>query len=314
MPYSYSQKIYFGLILSLWALAGLSYFVHAPIFGILQVFFLTVVLYGLAGINVIKQWLRRPVLFFGGKYSGTYGPGIVWIEPISLWPLRFDVPVQDIVTPLKLEAVRTKDDVPLYIEAIVTTRVDEAHVRDYVVEVDDPEVATPQRAKAALRESIGSFTLFEVQHGVGADNEDGVQTDDGNTFAQKALRSIRAKVKPWGMQVSAIEIVDLKIMDEEMAAAIAQKPIATAEAAAQLVRAKAQLEIARALNDAAAVLTPGAFSLKQLDTLLVMAESGKNNTVILPSPVGNALQDSLLTRLVAPHDPAPPQGTPTAAA
>lgn len=320
MPYSHSQKFYFCLILLTWGAGLISFLGHTSFLGFWAGVVITFVLYGLAGINVIKEWLRRPVLFFGGKYSGTYGPGIVWIEPISLWPLRYDVPVQDIVTPVTLEAVRTKDDVPLYIEATVTTRVDEDHVREYVVEVDDPETAMPQRVKAALRETVGAFTLFEVQHGIGMSGQEVSPGKSSDTFAQKALESIREKVKRWGMQVSAIEIVDLKIIDEEMAKAIAQKPIAIAEAAAQLERATAQEAIAAALNKAAAILTPGAMELKRLDTLLVMAESGQNNTVILPSPVGNALQDSLLANLVAPKASAipvlaaPTSTTPPAAA
>ena len=65
--------------ISIWALVGLS-----------------VLWWALNGVNVVKQWNRRPTLFLGGTYWKTKGPGVCFLEPITITSLR-DVPVQDVV-------------------------------------------------------------------------------------------------------------------------------------------------------------------------------------------------------------------------
>src|SRR5262245_5611724 len=63
----------------------------------------------LAGVHIINDWERRPVLRLG-RYVTTAGPGPVWIEPI-LHSVLLPVSVQDMARPLTVENVQTHDNV-----------------------------------------------------------------------------------------------------------------------------------------------------------------------------------------------------------
>src|SRR5258708_24937171 len=43
-------------------------------------------LYLLGGINVVREWERRPIMLLG-RYVKTIGPGLAWVAPIFHRPL-----------------------------------------------------------------------------------------------------------------------------------------------------------------------------------------------------------------------------------
>src|SRR5262249_7762620 len=88
-------------------------------------------LYFLGGINIVSEWKRRPILLFG-RYVATVGPGLAWVDPIFHRRLE-DVPVRDVVSELRIGGVQTHDNVPISFNLIMTTRVDEGKVRDFIV-------------------------------------------------------------------------------------------------------------------------------------------------------------------------------------
>ncbi|MGH7418474.1 MAG: SPFH domain-containing protein, partial [Candidatus Rokuibacteriota bacterium] len=60
--------------------------------------------YSFASLHVVKQY-ERAVTFFLGRYSGTKGPGVVFVPAIiatqrriSLRIMAVDIPPQDVIT------------------------------------------------------------------------------------------------------------------------------------------------------------------------------------------------------------------------
>jgi len=234
------------------------------------------ILYLLAGINVVREWERRPIMLLG-RYVRTIGPGLEWVDPIFHRGLD-DVSVRDVVNELRIGGVQTHDNVPISFNLIMTTRVGEDRVKDFVVQVASGYEATRQRALASVTEIVGNHELDAILH-------------DRGKFYAEVRDSLQTKVAGWGVIVKAVELKDLQITDEQIQQAIAMKARAGKEADAELVRAAMQLHIAGKLVEAAAALTPDAWRLKELEVLVELTRSAQNNTILIPTTLLKGLED-----------------------
>lgn len=230
----------------------------------------------LGGINVVNEWKRRPILLFG-RYKATIGPGLAWIEPIFHRRLE-DVAVRDVVNELRIGGVQTHDNVPISFNLIMTTRVDQGRVKDFIVQVANGYEATRQRALASVTEIVGNHELDAILHNRGQ-------------FYSEVRDSLQGKVAAWGVKVVAVELKDIEITDEQIQQAIAMKARAGKEADAELVRAAMQLHIAEKLVEAAGALTPDGWRLKELEVLVELTRSAQNNTLLIPTNLLKGLQD-----------------------
>jgi regulator of protease activity HflC (stomatin/prohibitin superfamily) len=234
------------------------------------------ILYLLGGINVVREWERRPIMLFG-RYVKTIGPGLEWVDPIFHRRLD-DVSVRDVVNELRIGGVQTHDNVPISFNLIMTTRVGEDRIKDFVVQVASGYEATRQRALASVTEIVGNHPLDAILH-------------DRGKFYAEVRDSLQTKVAGWGVIVKAVELKDLQITDEQIQQAIAMKARAGKEADAELVRAAMQLHIAGKLVEAAAALTPDAWRLKELEVLVELTRSAQNNTILVPTTLLKGLED-----------------------
>jgi regulator of protease activity HflC (stomatin/prohibitin superfamily) len=234
------------------------------------------ILYLLGGINVVREWERRPIMLFG-RYVKTIGPGLEWVDPIFHRRLD-DVSVRDVVNELRIGGVQTHDNVPISFNLIMTTRVGEDRIMDFVVQVASGYEATRQRALASVTEIVGNHELDAILH-------------DRGKFYSEVRDSLQTKVTGWGVIVKAVELKDLQITDEQIQQAIAMKARAGKEADAELVRAAMQLHIAGKLVEAAAALTPDAWRLKELEVLVELTRSAQNNTILVPTTLLKGLED-----------------------
>jgi regulator of protease activity HflC (stomatin/prohibitin superfamily) len=223
-----------------------------------------------AGIHIINEWERRPVLRLG-RYVGTAGPGLVWIEPL-LHSVLSAITVQDVARPLTVENVQTHDNVRVTIMAVLTTRIAAENVRQAVVAVKGVADATLQRAQATLVE-VGAASVLD----------DLLANREAITSRVKA--ALASKVSTWGVDVVAVEIKDFRIADADVERAIAMKARAEKEAQAELKRAELQGEIVARLNEAATHLTEDGWRLKAFETLTELTRSAQNNTVLIPTHV-----------------------------
>lgn len=239
---------------------------------------LSVIWWAINSINVVRQWNRRPVLLFGGNYSGTKGPGVCFIEPLSMTTLP-DVPVQDVVEDFVAPKVQTRNNVSLDIDGVITWCVDESRVQDAVVNVRDVRGSVMKRVVAIMSDTVGTKDLDELLH-------------SRQVFADVVLKVLSERLRTWGVVIKSFELKGLKINDPGIEAAIALGAKAEQEGKAELIKAGYQQKVAKALNDASAEYTDSGRWLKQLEML---GEMGRNpsNTMFVPTSVLDALVGAL---------------------
>lgn len=239
------------------------------------------VIYAACGVNIIKEWARRPILLLG-RYKGEIGPGFAWIDP-AFHRVLGDVYVRDTLDELDVPSVQTKDNVPVTFVVVLTKRISDQDVRKYVVEVANGQSAVTQRALAVITEAVRKTLLDDILH-------------HPESLYQIIRDELNQKVSPWGIQIKAFEIKEFKIADAAIQQAIAMQARAKKEAEAEITRAEAQTQIAQKLCEAAEAMSknPDAWKLKGLEVLVELTRSAQNNTILVPSDLiklGNLLPD-----------------------
>lgn len=228
--------------------------------------------------NTIKilQEYERGVVFRLGRYVGTRGPGLIILIPgiekmrkVDLRTVTMDVPSQDIIS---------KDNVTLKVNGVVYYRVHDPSMS--INAVENFHLATSQISQTTLRSVIGQFELDEIL----------TQRDQINVKLQEILDE---QTEPWGVKVTTVEVkaIDLPI---EMQRAMAKQAQAERDKRAKVISAQGEFEAAKVLADAARQLSSekDAITLRYLDTMKEMANSGQNSTTFFPLPV------DFLTRIV----------------
>jgi regulator of protease activity HflC (stomatin/prohibitin superfamily) len=226
-----------------------------------------VVFYSFASLRVVKQY-ERAVAFFLGKYSGTKGPGLVFIpfllasqKRVSLRIMALDIPPQDVIT---------RDNVSVKVNAVLYMKV--SNPSKAVIEIEDYRYATSQLAQTTLRSVLGEVELDELL----ADREkiNGI-----------LKRIIDERTDAWGIEVSAVEVKDVDL-PTEMKRAMARQAEAERERRAKVIAAQGEFQASETLADAARVLSaqPAAIQLRYLQTVTEIAAEN-NSTTIFPIPI-----------------------------
>jgi regulator of protease activity HflC (stomatin/prohibitin superfamily) len=273
--HSQTSTDYWGrrtLVISLWSVPLYFYF------GMLIIWYL------LNCLNFIDQRMRRPVMRFG-MYKYTAGPGFCFIDPL-LNRILDDVPVLDVVTEITGENIQTKDNVGINLIAALTWRINEANVKDSVIEVEDVFESLIERANTALTDESGISDLDHL-------------LENRANFLKKVKESLEARVSKWGVTIQAFELKNFKIADPEIEKSIAMKARAAKEGEAEVVRAKVQSQVAMALDEAAAKYTAEGRWLKGMETLIELCRSAQNNTILIPTDLTDILKAAMDTKTLA---------------
>ncbi len=290
----FSRRVVVSALLAAWVFCciavGFMLEERTLLFYFLSLFGL-VLIYFFGGLNIIKEWVRRPTMLFGNYYK-AYGPtsllGLAWIEPLFLTQLP-DRSIQDIVyPPFLIEQLITADKIAIIVEIQITACIDRNNIRDNVVNVEDPQRALLARGEAAARENIGKSNNDHVQH-------------EREKFAAEVKADLEKKVAGWGFIIKAIEVTRTEYADPLVAKAFAEQALATAAAKAQLIRARVQEAVATLLNTAAAVYTDRGWQLKQIEVVEDIARNGQNNTIAIAPEILSALSKQLPAVLQLPQ-------------
>ncbi|GAB3784820.1 slipin family protein [Dyella agri] len=219
-------------------------------------------------IKVLPEYQRGVVLTLG-RYTGIKGPGLVLLVPIVQRMTRvdlrvtvMDVPPQDVIS---------RDNVSVRVNAVVYFRVVEPDKS--VLQVENFLQATSQLSQTRLRSVLGQHELDEILS----------QRDSINHSLQQILDEA---TDPWGIKVTNVELKDVDL-NETMVRAIARQAEAERERRAKVIHADGELQAAEKLRDAAALLAqqPQALSLRYLQTMADMSNSGKASTIVFPLPM-----------------------------
>jgi regulator of protease activity HflC (stomatin/prohibitin superfamily) len=225
------------------------------------------VAYTFASIRVIRQY-DRAVTFFLGRFSGTKGPGLIFLpaffagmKRVSLRIVALDIPPQDVIT---------RDNVSVRVNAVLYMRASDPE--RVIMEVEDYLYATSQLAQTTLRSVLGEVELDEL-------------LSDREKINAVLKRIIDERTDEWGIHVSAVEVKDVDL-PEQMKRAMARQAEAERERRAKVIAAQGELQASETLAQAAHMLAtePMSLQLRYLQTVIEIA-SENNSTTIFPIPI-----------------------------
>ena len=219
-------------------------------------------------VKILKEY-ERAVIFRLGRFTGIRGPGLIILIPglekmtrVDLRTVTMDIPSQDIIS---------KDNVTLKVNGVVYFRVNDP--QKAIIAVEDFLHATAQIAQTTLRSVIGQFELDQILS----------LRDQINSKLQNILDE---QTEPWGIKVSAVEVkaIDLPI---EMQRAMAKQAEAERDKRAKIISAGGELEAAKKLSEAAAILdeNQNAIILRYLDTMKEISTGSEKSTTFFPLPI-----------------------------
>ncbi|XP_069120743.1 band 7 protein AGAP004871-like isoform X2 [Argopecten irradians] len=229
-------------------------------------------------LKVVQEFERAVIFRLGRLLSGgAKGPGIFFVLPciesytkVDLRTVSFDVPPQEILT---------KDSVTVSVDAVVYYRVSNPTVS--VANVENAHHATRLLAQTTLRNILGTKNMSEI-------------LTERETISNAMQAVLDGATDRWGIKVERVEIKDVRL-PIQLQRAMAAEAEAAREARAKVLAAEGEHRAARALKEAAEIISqsPAALQLRYLQTLNSISAE-KNSTIIFPLPID--LIDSFMTR------------------
>ena len=220
-----------------------------------------------SAVRIIQQY-ETGVVFQLGKYSRTLQPGLNFIIPSIEWVRIVDMRISTNDIP-KQQAI-TKDNVPVSINGVVYFQVTDAQTA--VIKVQNYLYAVSQYAQAALRDVVGGMTLDDL-------------LAERQKIGDEIESIIQKQAENWGLQVTAIKILDVE-MPEELKKMMSRQASAEREKRATITKAEGDKLAAFNLAEAAKTMlqSPGAMQLRTLQTIDGLGPTA-SNTVIIAVPI-----------------------------
>jgi regulator of protease activity HflC (stomatin/prohibitin superfamily) len=227
--------------------------------------------------KVLNEFERGVILRLG-KFSGVRGPGLIILIPglekmikVDLRLVTMDVPAQDIIS---------KDNVTLKVNGVVYFKV--SNPERAIITVENYYHATAQIAQTTLRSVVGQYELDEIL----------THRNQINSKLQEILDEV---TEPWGIKVTNVEVkaIDLPV---EMQRAMAKQAEAEREKRSKIISAQGEFEASQKLAEAARVLgeQKDAITLRYLETMREISNSGNNTTSFFPLPI--TIFDKLISK------------------
>lgn len=235
--------------------------------GFLSLLFFGGIFLILISLKQINQY-ERGIKFTMGKYTGMLEPG--WR---IVWPI-FET-YQKVDTRTKVgeepdQEVITKDNVSTKITAVMYYRVTDA--AKAILEVENYYWATSQLAQTTMRNVIGEVTLDEL-------------LTQRHHLAEKIQGLVEKSSAQWGIDVTSIELKDIKLPDS-MVRTMAKQAEAEREKRATIINSEGEVIASNNLAKAAHTMAeaPGALHLRTLNSINDIS-SDQSNTVVFTVPL-----------------------------
>lgn len=222
----------------------------------------------MASIRIIKEY-ERGVIYTLGKYTGTRNAGLQLVFPVIqsmvIVDVRVrtdDIPAQDLIS---------KDNVSVRVSGVLNYRVIDPSMA--INRNEDFLFRTNQMAQTTLRSVLGQHDLDDMLSKRAELNKAIQEELDGQTEGS-------------GIKVISVEIKHVDI-DPSMVRAIARQAEAERERRAKIINAEGELQAAKQLDEAAAILAqrPETMQLRYLGTLGEFASNKGGSTIVLPLPM-----------------------------
>ncbi len=224
-------------------------------------------LYVAGSIRILRQY-ERAVVFLLGRYTGTRGPGPIFLplgfyrmKRVSMRIVAQDIPPQDVIT---------RDNISAKVNAVLYFRVADAALA--TLEIQDYLYATGQLAQTTLLSVLGQVELDEL-------------LADRRKVNDLLKQIIDERTDYWGVEVSAVEIKDV-LLPDGMRRAIARQAEAERERRAKVISAQGELQASETLAQAARMMQsqPMSLQLRYLQTVTEIAAEN-NSTTLFPIPI-----------------------------
>jgi len=243
-----------------------------------------VVLFLASSIKIVQEY-ERGVIFRLGRCVGAKGPGVFFVLPVIDKITKINL--QIIAAPVASQAVITKDNVTVTVDAVVYFQVVDPAAS--VVRIRDWYTASQLVAQTTLRAIVGRHELDQL-------------LSDRERIDAELQVSLDTQTEPWGVKVHRVEVRDVGL-PESMQRAMARQAEAERERRAKIIAAEGELQASVKLGEAATVMatSPGALQLRQLQTMVEISAE-KNSTLIFPIPIELLEAFKAISR-VAPKPP-----------
>ncbi len=190
------------------------------------------------GLKIVTEYERLVVFSIAGRYKGVRGPGLVFVNPftekavarLDLRELSRDVPDQHCIT---------GDSVPVTLDPIVFYKITDPGKT--VMTIKDAEAGIMDLTRTTLRAVVGDMMLSDV-------------IAKREQIAQHLKARLAEEAERWGIDITTVEIADLKLQPEvERAMATRKADVEDAEAKrkAAILKAEGEKEAANSERDAA---------------------------------------------------------------
>jgi regulator of protease activity HflC (stomatin/prohibitin superfamily) len=245
---------------------------------IIPIFILAVIILPQA-LRILREY-ERGVIFRLGKLLGAKGPGLIFLIPVVDRMVRMDLRV--VTISVERQEVMTRDNVPVTVDAVVYFRVVDPEAA--VVKVVNFLQATSLMSQTTLRSVLGQAPLDDL-------------LSQRESINLKLQEIIDRQTEPWGVKVTAVEVMDVALPDT-LKRAMAKQAEAERERRANIVNAEGEFQAADKIVQAAAMMSkePIALQLRFLQTMREIS-SEHNTTTFLPVPI------DLFTPLIRKGEP-----------
>ena len=213
----------------------------------------------------IREW-ERGILLRLGRFRGVLEPGISWIVPgFDRVSRLVDMRIRS--TPFTAEKTLTKDTVPVNVDAVLFWDVTDA--RKAIIDVEDFFTTVSWAAQTTLRDVIGQAELVRM-------------ISDRAKIDEELSAIIHEKTKDWGVEVTSVEIRDVRI-PTGLEDAMSRKAQADREREARIILAHSELQVADEMEKASAVYHRDPVALK-LRAMNMTYESIKERGALMVVP------------------------------
>ncbi len=264
----------FGVIIFIFLIIYVGKKLQTSLLWILGVFVFIYLIFKLKIILTLKDY-ERAVIFRFGKVKRVGGPGWTFVWPLIEKPNLVTLRVETIDIPP--QNVLTKDNIQLRIDGVLFIAVnpEKQSVINSVVKVENYRKASTMYVIAVLRDIVGEFELTDVITNI----------EEINTRLKKALIKVSGE---WGVDVTSVEITDIKIPEDILLAMHEQKAAVQKKLAIYELAESEKAKIL-AVRDATANLDEKTVVYYYIKALEKMAE-GQSSKIIFPMELTNLLE------------------------
>lgn len=219
-------------------------------------------------IQILPQYKRAIIFRLGKAQRRPMGPGLFLILPFLDEIQTVDLRVMSYAVPP--QQVLTKDSVTLTIDAVVYYYVNDA-LKSILCAADYLD-STRLLSQTTLRAVVGQFDLDEIMR-------------HRENIAKRISDILDDATDPWGVQVTSVQIKDLRL-PYDMQRAMGYQAEAERDTRGKIISAEGEVQAAQNLVTAAENLTKNntTMQLRYLQTLNDVSRS-QTSTVVFPLPL-----------------------------